>query len=381
MSRVNRRRQGHTEFRDNDNLAERPKQAEDPFSKKKRSLKELLKEWDQEREEEGSSPKQGSPMSDRGLGKADSDDDDMDSKSPKKSKKGKETNNEGEGFEPKRKDDNGSSSLMIKGDEKEQKEKPLHGMTCVGIDTCSARSISCQKEDFLDLLVEMVENVDSDDQLRGVGGNRGVTGKGCLVFYVKDMEGKVKAIIEPRGFYLENPPAEFRILGQQRMKKLGVCATQDYDDAGTDILKCKRSGSILPLTEKSGLLLIKTFRYHPDDNLKQQLRNYIFDLKNKNNFLPHVMDLDYLQRGQDAVLILNEGKLKKDTYERLLHWRLGHTNPKALKAMDLIEKSHLNEDCFCCNEAKFKRVPFPKDEGSFVAVAEPYWRLYIDGFG
>jgi hypothetical protein len=57
MSRVNRRRQGHTEFRDNDNmdrrdihgnvLAERPertKQAADPFPKKKKSLKELLKE-------------------------------------------------------------------------------------------------------------------------------------------------------------------------------------------------------------------------------------------------------------------------------------------------------------------------------------------------
>jgi len=235
------------------------------------------------------------------------------------------------------------------------------------------------KDDFLDL--EFVEQQNEDDQLRGVGGNRGVAGRGCLVFYVKDMEGKVKAIFEPRGFYLENPPAEFRILGQQRMKKLGVCAIQDYDDAGTDILKCKRSGSILPLTEGSGLLLIRTFQYRPDANLKQQLQKYVVDLKSKNKFLPHVVDLDYLQQESKTVLILNEGKLKKDKYERLLHWRLGHTNSKALQSMDLIEKSHLNENCFCCNEAKFKRAPFPKNEGAFVAVAEPYWRLYIDGFG
>jgi hypothetical protein len=207
-------------------------------------------------------------------------------------------------------------------------------------------------------------------------------GKGVWVSCVlRNIDGKVKAILEPKGFYLKNPPAKFRILEQQRMKKLGVCATQDYNDAGTDILKCKRSGTTLPLTESGGLLLIKTFSYHPDANLKQQLRNYILDLRKKNNFLPHVVDLDHLQREHDTVLILNEGKLKRDSYERLLHWRFGHANSKVLKAMDLIDKTHLNEDCFCCNEAKFKRAPFPKNEGAFVAVAEPYWRLYVDSFG
>jgi hypothetical protein len=49
--------------------------------------------------------------------------------------------------------------------------------------------------------------------------------------------------------------------------------------------------------------------------------------------------------------------------------------------MGLIETSHLNEDCYCCNKAKFKRAPFPKNEGSFVAIAEPFWRIYCDGYG
>jgi hypothetical protein len=49
--------------------------------------------------------------------------------------------------------------------------------------------------------------------------------------------------------------------------------------------------------------------------------------------------------------------------------------------MKLINQSHLNEDCYCCNQSKFKRAPFLKNEGNFVAVAEPYWRLYIDGYG
>jgi hypothetical protein len=269
------------------------------------------------------------------------------------------------------------NTAMMTMEAKHNKEAPLHDMTCIGIDTCSARSISCLREDFLDL--EITQN--DDDHLRGIGGTKGVAGKGCLVFYVKDMEGNMKAILEPKGFYLENPPAQFRILGQQRMKHKGLCATQDYDDAGTDILKCKRSGTVLPLTEGRRLLLLKTFAYTPTAELKEQLRSYVSKLRQDKNFLPHVVDLEELNSGKETVLIMNEGKLKREHYERLLHWRLGHTNSKVLQAMDLIEQPHLNEDCFCCNKAKFQRAPFPKNEGSFVAVAEPYFRLYVDGFG
>ncbi len=196
------------------------------------------------------------------------------------------------------------------------------------------------KKIFFDL--ELTSSDEVAGQLRRVGGNNGVSGRGCLVFYAKDINGKVKAIIiEPKGSYLEDPPAQFRILGQQRMKKLGVCAIQDYDDAGTDIIKCKGSGIILPLTEGGGLLLL----YYPNEKLKQQLRNYIMDLKKSDNFLPHVVDLEELNRDHETVLIMNEGNLKTENYERLLHWRFGHASSKVLKAMDLIDKTHLNEDC------------------------------------
>ncbi len=276
------------------------------------------------------------------------------------------------------KEEDDNTSLMSTSENKVN-AAPLHDMTCIGVDTCSARSISCLKEDFLDL--EITQRHDREDQLRGVGGTSGVAGKGCLIFYALDLNGKMKAVIEPKGVYLENPPAKFRIIGQQRMKKNGLCAIQDYDDAGTDILKCMRGGTILPLTEGNGILLLKMIPYQPEERLKQQLKSYVQRIKMGNSFLPHVVDLDELKEGSETVLILNEGKLKRENYERLLHWRLGHTNSKALQSMDIIEKSHLNEDCFCCNEAKFKRAPFPKNEGAFVAVAEPYWRLYVDGFG
>jgi hypothetical protein len=145
------------------------------------------------------------------------------------------------------------------------------------------------------------------------------------------------------------------------MKTKGLCVTQDYDDQGTDILKCKRSGTIIPLMEAGRLLLLKTFSYQPDAALKGQLRSYIRMLKKSNNFLPHVVDLDAIPVNDSTVLILNEAKLKTEDYERLLHWRFGHTNSKVIQAIGLIERSHLNEDCYCCNQAKFKCAPFPKN--------------------
>ena len=268
------------------------------------------------------------------------------------------------------------TTMMIK-ETRTKEEAPLHDMTCIGIDTCSARSISCRKEDFLDL--EIVQG--RDNQLRGIGGNNGVNGRGCLVFYVKDSTGKVKAILEPKGFYLENSPAQFRIIGQQRMKHKGLCVIQDHDDAGSDILKCKRSGTVLPLTEGQGLLLLKTIPYIPSADLQDQLRSYVQRLRQDDSLLPHVVDLHEVNSGSETVLLMNEGNLDTEKYERLMHWRLGHASSKVLQAMDLINKPHLNEDCYCCNQSKFERAPFPKNEGNFVAVAEPYWRLYIDGFG
>jgi hypothetical protein len=172
-----------------------------------------------------------------------------------------------------KKSKNSATALMTRQEQNIVEEAPLHDLTCVGIDTCSAWSISCDKNDFLDL--EIIKNKNKDDQLRGVGGTSGIAGKECLVFYARDIDGKMKALIEPKGFYLENPPAKFRILGQQRMKSKGVCAIQDFDDAGTDIIKCKRSGAVIPLMESGRLLLLQTISYQPSDELKEQLRRYV----------------------------------------------------------------------------------------------------------
>jgi hypothetical protein len=78
-------------------------------------------------------------------------------------------------------------------------------------------------------------------------------------------------VIEPEGSYIKNPPSKFRLIGQMRMKEMGVPLTQDYDDKGTDILKCKRSGTTLPLKKGNGIQLLQTFAYLLDDELKEKI--------------------------------------------------------------------------------------------------------------
>ena len=148
-----------------------------------------------------------------------------------------------------------SDTALMTNNKKEGQSAPLHDMTCLGIDTCSARSISCLADDFLDL--RLVEN----DKLRGVGGTTGVSGKGVMVIWAKDINDKTIMIIEPDATFIENAPAQYRLIGQMRMKEMGVPLTQDYDDKGTDVLKCKRSGTMIPLRKGNGIQLLKTFKY------------------------------------------------------------------------------------------------------------------------
>ena len=146
-------------------------------------------------------------------------------KSPKKTKKGDLGRDEEKSkYKDDEDDENGSASLMVQGNDSETTQ-PLHDLACVGIDTCSAKSISCDKEDFIDL--QLAFRGDVEYELRGVGGVSKAAGKGVMVIYAKDLEGKLKAIVEPRGVYLENPIAKFRILGQQRMKGNGLALIQD----------------------------------------------------------------------------------------------------------------------------------------------------------
>ncbi len=243
QSRKDRRRQGHTECRCDEDLdlkdphgkrlaAEKPKQAT------KKGLRKLLEEYSE-----------GEKATKKGLRKLleeysedENEDNKLDSNAIARKEYLERLENFVKDFHPKdrvrvkdilegeatrrwnkeikERDDgkgDGDHATLMVAKKDNQEAEPLHDLTYVGIDTCSARSISCDPKDFIDL--QMLSMRNNNDQLRGVGGGRSVSGKGTLVFYAKDQDGKIEAIIEPRGFYIANPEAKISNLRATKDEK------------------------------------------------------------------------------------------------------------------------------------------------------------------
>ena len=98
----------------------------------------------------------------------------------------------------------------------------LHSMDHVGIDTCSAMSVSSEVGDFT--FIDSSEAAKNSISLRGVGGEQAsVGGRGPLLISTKDSNGKEVCVVDPQGVYLQGSDTQFRlrILGQQRMKTFG----------------------------------------------------------------------------------------------------------------------------------------------------------------
>ena len=98
----------------------------------------------------------------------------------------------------------------------------------VGIDTCSALSVSTRREDFL--FLDSSRKAIHSVVLRGVGGSDAkIGGRGPMVVLAEDDNGKDIVMIDPAGVYLGEAvdQADFRILGQLRMQKFGFDLVQN----------------------------------------------------------------------------------------------------------------------------------------------------------
>ena len=137
---------------------------------------------------------------------------------------------------------------------------PLHPLSCVGIDTDAGRSISTKISDFpyLDTSDAAKESVG----IRGIGGgNTKIGGRGPMTIKTKDIEGNYVLLVDPEGVYLEvgNDEPDFRVLGQQIMKKLGVRLVQCWDYGDVDVLECMSSKTIVPLRTLNSILVLDTY--------------------------------------------------------------------------------------------------------------------------
>ncbi len=166
-----------------------------------------------------------------------------------------------------------------------------------------------------------------------------------------DDNGNEVLVIDPSGVYLSESSnqAEFRIFGQQRLKKFGFNLVQDGDGNGLDHLVYKGGAIKIPLKEESGILTLATTPLQLDKGDKEALESVIDGMDDE-------QDPDHCIRLTTASLILNEAHLTSVERERLLHWRTAHR--LGLKAKK--DNHDLNENCVICDEGKRKTAGYKK---------------------
>jgi hypothetical protein len=146
--------------------------------------------------------------------------------------------------------------LVAKEDERTQ---PLLPLDRVGIDTCSALSVSSRREDFLWL--DESKQAKKSVILRGVGGDTAmIGGRGPMLVKALDHDGNQVVIYDPSGVYLKEAvnQAGFRIFGQQRLKRFGFNLQQRDQQHGGDILNYNNGLKTIPLETNKGILTLKT---------------------------------------------------------------------------------------------------------------------------
>jgi hypothetical protein len=102
----------------------------------------------------------------------------------------------------------------------------LHDLDLVGIDTCSAVSVSTERDDFI--FVDESREAKDSVTLSGLGGSSSVIGeRGPMVVKTKDKGGNEVLMFDPSAVYLnpdelDDSQARFRIFGQAKLKRTGL---------------------------------------------------------------------------------------------------------------------------------------------------------------
>ena len=244
----------------------------------------------------------------------------------------------------------------------------------VGIDTDAALSISCFESDFL-WLNKSKEAINSSS-INGIGGGVKVLGRGPMACGLKKTaSGKMAVLIDPNGMLVATKKgmSDFRVFGQQHMKTLGVRLIQIYDGSvkamhGEDVLECIYTKEVIPLVTQKKILMLNTtpVNCHIPSDVVDEIA------KGDRSALVFV--------DTPSIMLMNESKLTDEQLARLYHHRLAHPADDVPVKMGLT-KTRLNEDCLCCDKAKFKVQTFKRNDPMIHQKNPPFWRVYVDGYG
>jgi len=319
----------------------------------------------------------------------------------------------------------------------------LHDITQVGIDSCSGKSVSTERTDFLTL--DERESAVKSTALHGIGGRSSATGIGTMIVTVSIPSiGRSVLVIDPEGVYIkpENSTSpRFRILSEARLKKLSVIKTQGRNKKTNPKLECLHTNRMIPLQEVGGITVMqcimkdaRNYKHNTALNLAidgmkkgEQSALYVNDTKRvvresvqnrsvtlidkvllvhdeevmsemksyrENETLAWARELDERTNKQPAsqitvvtVGMLNIRRLTKEQLARLWHWRYGHSSfdmpvslTKKRQVLHLDVNHRLCEDCAICDKAKFRVAPFPRTL-QVERDYPPYFVVYADGCG
>lgn len=99
---------------------------------------------------------------------------------------------------------------------------PLHSLDVIGINTCSARSVSTRPEDFV--VIDDSPRAKDSIRIQGVSGSGSkVRGRGAMVIKSRNLEWKFICTLN-----LKDP--DFRVIGQEQWKKFGMRLVKHHDD-------------------------------------------------------------------------------------------------------------------------------------------------------
>jgi len=253
----------------------------------------------------------------------------------------------------------------------ENDHKPLLPLDRVGIDTCSALSVSSRKDDFLWL--DESKDAKKSVILRGVGGDTAtIGGRGPMVVEALDKEGNRVVMFDPSAVYLKEAvnQAGFRIFGQLRLKRFGFNLQQNDNEHGGDILNYQNGLKVIPLEANGGILTLRTMPLELSSQQTKCLEKEIDYVIKGGEDLKYCFQVEH-----HTSMLMNEAHLTNQEADRLHHWRIGHRSS---------EKSSLNETCPVCIEGKKKVGSFKRNfefQGHTIGPTLPYFRLYCDGYG
>ena len=159
------------------------------------------------------------------------------------------------------------------------------------------------------------------------------------------------------------------------MKSFGCRLVQCYDGHDLDVLECKYTGIIVPLKTENGILVLSTKKN--DLKVKSVILKDIMTKRHSALICPKQISST---NNTSTSMTMNVAKLDEVQLARLWHWRLGHPAHGLPLKMGEGVTVHLNEDCYCCDQSKFKVGSFPRNDPELHRDNPPWWRAYADAY-